>query len=202
LNSVGSTKITAIFCTLPDPAAGKCLQCIEYPATAIGNHVALLQASDPAAKFRSFLKRNTVTKSVSIWRTFIMSQNRPLSSFVLALIVALSFTTLAAANTVNINGSAFHAPASAPSYFGTHSTNFASLNAAAAPAISKVEIGNANFGGVRSTISYRAKNWNGGNQKAPMSTPEPGSLMLLSTGLVGIAGMVRRKLLSPLTVSA
>ena len=28
-----------------------------------------------------------------------------------------------------------------------------------------------------------------------LATPEPGSLMLLSTGLMGIAGMVRRKLL-------
>jgi PEP-CTERM motif-containing protein len=31
--------------------------------------------------------------------------------------------------------------------------------------------------------------------RTPMATPEPGSLMLLSTGLIGIAGMMRRKLL-------
>jgi hypothetical protein len=31
--------------------------------------------------------------------------------------------------------------------------------------------------------------------RTPMATPEPGSLMLLSTGLIGIAGMLRRKLL-------
>ncbi len=30
---------------------------------------------------------------------------------------------------------------------------------------------------------------------SPLATPEPGSLMLLSTGLMGIAGMMRRKLL-------
>jgi len=31
--------------------------------------------------------------------------------------------------------------------------------------------------------------------RTPMSTPEPGSLLLLSTGLIGIAGTLRRKLL-------
>ncbi|MGA2425275.1 MAG: PEP-CTERM sorting domain-containing protein [Terriglobales bacterium] len=29
---------------------------------------------------------------------------------------------------------------------------------------------------------------------SPMSTPEPGSLLLLSTGLIGFAGLIRRKL--------
>lgn len=31
--------------------------------------------------------------------------------------------------------------------------------------------------------------------KTPLATPEPGSLLLLSTGLVGVAGVLRRKLL-------
>jgi hypothetical protein len=34
----------------------------------------------------------------------------------------------------------------------------------------------------------------GGNCGARTVTPEPGSLFLMGTGLVGIAGMVRRKL--------
>ena len=34
-----------------------------------------------------------------------------------------------------------------------------------------------------------------GYRGAGLTTPEPGSLMLLSTGLIGIAGMMRRKLL-------
>lgn len=44
----------------------------------------------------------------------------------------------------------------------------------------------------------RARNWVGSGRgpgsKPGLSTPEPGSLMLLSTGLMGIAGMVRRNL--------
>jgi len=34
----------------------------------------------------------------------------------------------------------------------------------------------------------------GTGQGHALSTPEPGSLIMLSTGLMGIAGMVRRKL--------
>jgi len=47
--------------------------------------------------------------------------------------------------------------------------------------------------GKRMTSRYRADSivWNRGKT---LSTPEPGSLMLLSTGLMGIAGMLRRKL--------
>jgi hypothetical protein len=51
----------------------------------------------------------------------------------------------------------------------------------------------------RSCCQIRARNWVGSGHelgsKPALSTPEPGSLMLLSTGLMGIAGMVRRKLL-------
>ena len=49
------------------------------------------------------------------------------------------------------------------------------------------------------TIAYKNGSWavwrTGTSAPTGMSTPEPGSLMLLSTGLMGIAGMVRRKLL-------
>ncbi|HEY6303837.1 MAG TPA: PEP-CTERM sorting domain-containing protein [Terriglobales bacterium] len=30
--------------------------------------------------------------------------------------------------------------------------------------------------------------------RTPLATPEPGSLMLLSTGLIGIAGVLRRRM--------
>jgi hypothetical protein len=138
-----------------------------------------------------------------------MFHNRLLSSstagvIMAALSITLAFTAVAAADTLALNGSALHFGISTPNYVGTHSAGFPAGEVTSVPAISisKVRTGNANFGGTHSTISYRAKNWNGGSQKAPMSTPEPGSLMLLSTGLVGIAGMVRRKLQGPLTVSA
>ncbi len=40
----------------------------------------------------------------------------------------------------------------------------------------------------------KAQNWVGGDQAPHATTPEPGSLILLSTGLIGIAGTIRRKL--------
>ena len=49
-----------------------------------------------------------------------------------------------------------------------------------------------------SCCETRARNWvsssRGPGSKPGLSTPEPGTLMLLSTGLMGIAGIVRRKL--------
>jgi PEP-CTERM motif len=50
--------------------------------------------------------------------------------------------------------------------------------------------------GRHGTGRYRIGGWVVWNRGTPpMSTPEPGSLMLLSTGLLGIAGTMRRKLL-------
>jgi len=46
------------------------------------------------------------------------------------------------------------------------------------------------------TIARRDGEWRvwHANPSAPLATPEPGTLMLLSTGLVGIGGLIRRKL--------
>jgi PEP-CTERM motif len=131
-----------------------------------------------------------------------MSRNRLLLSSIVALVIALSLATLAAANTVDVNGSALHVGTRSPNYVVTYPAHLSVGDVASAPAISNVRVEDAPFGGMHGTIRFRAKNWNGGSQKTPMSTPEPGSLMLLSTGLVGIAGMVRRKLLSPMTIAA
>jgi hypothetical protein len=47
------------------------------------------------------------------------------------------------------------------------------------------------FNGPHDTIRFRTKGWSG-PKLGGMAAPEPSSLMLLSTGLIGLAGLVRR----------
>src|ERR1039458_7902294 len=61
------------------------------------------------------------------------------------------------------------------------------------------EAGGSPFPRRKNGACCEARLWVGGKgiagpSKPGLSTPEPGSLMLLSTGLMGIGGMVRRKL--------
>ena len=53
--------------------------------------------------------------------------------------------------------------------------------------------GSAFPNGKHETSRNRVRYFAGGNRGTPAATPEPGSLLLLSTGLIGTAGMIRRK---------
>jgi hypothetical protein len=101
--------------------------------------------------------------------------------FLLSLVIALFFSTLASANsttltmtslyTTNVSGG-YHTD---PYYF--------SINGEKATPRMK----HALASGPRPQEFI-------GDRGTPVSMPEPASLLLLSTGLIGIAGLVRRKL--------
>jgi len=144
----------------------------------------------------------------------------------LPLVVALSLSTLASANSAPVSAALLHSSGSVYDA-QTYSGNLTNKAGDATPLTSGVfsnfkagENGNAhlsaplsgnamlgrsvtNFSGshfaspdgIHGTIARRNGNfavWHEGSPTA--TTPEPGSLMLLSTGLIGIAGVVRRKL--------
>jgi hypothetical protein len=47
---------------------------------------------------------------------------------------------------------------------------------------------------MHNNVRFRTSNWDRMAERGGASTPEPGSLLLLSSGLIGIAGMLRRRL--------
>jgi hypothetical protein len=140
------------------------------------------------------------------------------------LTVALLLTTLAPADSIHVAAASMYSGASAYGHAPTFARQ-PTLNAAkAAPTmfaayshVSTGANGEAHIGGLISrtamfstgsrapslgftdsqhgTISRKNGTWAVWRERTPLATPEPGSLMLLSTGLAGIAGMVRRKLL-------
>lgn len=141
----------------------------------------------------------------------MLSRSRLLCS----LVVALFLSTLALADSAPVSIAYPHsstgAYAGAQSYSDHSSISQRSgmpmiLAAFSSPSSEKPDarlnaplFGNASVQ-VHGTISRKNGDWavwhtpvTTGNQGA-LATPEPGSLMLLSTGLMGIAGVLRRKL--------
>ncbi len=149
------------------------------------------------------------------------------SRFLLSLVVAVSLSTLASANSITVNTKFLHSGASVsggdhtyPGWFSINGgkpapTTFAAFNnhtpgdwnarvggplsgdVMPGPRAQRTPMGSASLlrAGMHDDIRFRAPNWNGVERRQGIGAPEPGGLILLSTGLIAIAALVRRKLL-------
>jgi hypothetical protein len=126
------------------------------------------------------------------------------------MVVALSISTLAAADAIPANAPSAHFSTGLNSHLSLSSTKSTATpldafsNHAAAGTNDKFRVAIApvyratpiaSSIGLQGTIRFRTSGWTGGGEGHGTTAPEPGSLMLLSTGLFGIAGIVRRKLM-------
>ena len=102
--------------------------------------------------------------------------------FLLSLVIALFFSTLASANSTTVNMTSLYTGTNVSGGYHTYPYYFSINGEKATPMIKHAP---ASGPRPQEFIGYRG---------TPLATPEPGSLMLLSTGLIGIAGLVRRKL--------
>jgi hypothetical protein len=142
------------------------------------------------------------------------------SRSLLSLVAALSLTTLGSADSTNVTTAFLHSGAGASDVANTRfTTNRSTTNSGTATAIptsmmfaanssstSTAANGNARLSGLASDSTHipvatlrnnyrlRISNWNIAEGGHGPSTPEPASLLLLSTGLIGIAALMRRKL--------
>ena len=141
-------------------------------------------------------------------------------SFLLLLVVGISLSTLARADSTPVN---MASPRSAtgvydpsqdyPSRFSVNTGTPVTLAGSKSPASEKgsgqlgvprvgkemlikndLATNSASLGERPGTIRYNTGNWAVWRQVSPMAAPESGSLILLSTGFICIAGIVRRQL--------
>ncbi len=138
----------------------------------------------------------------------------------LSLVAVLSLSTLALANSVPVSATILHSGASSVYSGGTASISAGKATPMLFTAFNNASSGSGNvhlsglsgnamlgkdiadhsgqrvssIGGTHGTIARRTGDWAVWQKGSPLATPEPGSLMLLSTGLIGIAGLVRRKM--------
>jgi PEP-CTERM motif len=145
-------------------------------------------------------------------------QSLLLSTVVTASVVTISFCTLARADSMPVNAKVSYPSANLYGSAHSYSGHLLSSNAKAAPAMfvafndrNPVQGGKALFsgslfpktdyaqfagGGLHNNVRSKTTVWAVSKSGGGVSTPEPGSLLLISTGLIGIAGTIRRKVMT------